>query len=280
METHAYCNSVETPPKKSDLADLSFSLVGPGRVGQSLAAWAVACGARWVESAGKTPRAGLVSLEDFSSIGQDFLLVAVADSALPEVATALARRPQARVALHTSGALAAEVLAPLRVAGSQIGTLHPLKAFPHPLPDLDQAPGTFFALDGDPEAIALGRLLAATWGGESAEVPPESRVLYHFAATLAAGGVATLLSAAIDLGRQLGLPEAVARGYLELARGALEATAEAAKDGGDPARAITGPAARGDFELLTQQFRELERKAPTLETLARELAQVTRDLRD
>ena len=49
----------------------------------------------------------------------------------------------------------------------------------------------FFAVDGDPEARALAGRLAAAWGGTAAEVPAEARPLYHFAATLAAGGVVT-----------------------------------------------------------------------------------------
>lgn len=273
---------METPPEKTALSDLSFSLVGSGRVGQSLASWAVQCGAHWFATAGREPRSApflVTALDEFSSAEQDLLLIAVSDRALEEVAATLAARPQARIVLHTSGALAAEVLAPLRTRGSQIGTLHPLKAFPHPLPNLEQAAGTFFALDGDPEAIALGQRIAQAWRGEAAQVPAESRILYHFAATLAAGGVATLLSSAIHLGRQLGLPEAVARGYLELARGALEATAKAASDGGDPARAITGPAARGDVAMLEKQFQALARGCPGQLALARELSEVTKELR-
>ena len=95
---------------------------------------------------------------------------------------------------------------------------------------------------GSPAAVALGRRLAAAWGAECGEIPPETRLLYHFAATLAAGGVTTLLSAAADLAGRLGLPPGVVSGYLELARGAIDA----ARDASDPARAITGPAARGD----------------------------------
>ncbi|HEX6861379.1 MAG TPA: hypothetical protein VF414_01105, partial [Thermoanaerobaculia bacterium] len=75
--------------------ELTFSVAGPGRVGTSLAAWLESLGARRMGVAGRQ------GMADLSSAGQDLLLIAVSDPALPEVAALLARRPQAAVALHT-----------------------------------------------------------------------------------------------------------------------------------------------------------------------------------
>ena len=251
------------------LADLTFSLVGPGRVGRSLAAWAEAQGARCLEVAGRDGLAG------FSTAGQDLLLLAVPDGVLGEVAAALAARPQAAVALHTSGSQDAEVLAPLRAAGAAVGSLHPLKAFPQPLPDPDQAHGVFFALDGDPPARALAHRLAASWGAEAAEVPAAARTLYHFAATLAAGGVVTLLALAEEIAVRLRLPAAVVRGYLELSRGAVAAAIEADAAGRPVAAALTGPAARGDRATMERQLAALADLAPRKVRLVTELARET-----
>ena len=285
--------AVPAPP----LDGLAFALIGPGRVGRSLAAWLAAAGARPVAVAGRpgalTPPAGgpgpplppPVDLPTLAAAGADLLLVAVPDAALPGVAAALAGLRAAPVALHTAGALDAEALAPLRAGapagggggvegdrgGAEVGSFHPLKAFPRPLPDPAEALGVLFALDGDPEAVALGRRLAAALGGEAAEVPAAARTLYHFAATLAAGGVTTLLAAAAEIAERLGLPPAVGRGYLELARGAV-AEARAA---GDAAAALTGPAARGDAALVARQLDALARLAPEKLPLALDLARET-----
>lgn len=248
-----------------DTVNLTFSLAGPGRVGTSLSAWLESLGARRVGVAGRPGLAGL------SSGGQDLLLIAVPDPALPEVASVLARRPQAAVALHTSGCLDASVLAPLRQAGSAVGSLHPLKAFPHPLPEPAEARGVFFAVDGDPAARELAHRLAAAWGGVSAEVPAESRSLYHFAATLAAGGAVTLLALAKELAQRLGLPEAAVRGYLELCRGAVARAIET----GDPAAVLTGPAARGDRETVARHLAGLRTLAPEKLPLVIHLARET-----
>lgn len=261
------------------LAGLRFSLAGPGRVGSSLARWTVAAGAELAEVAGRHRRQAAWpggppcgGLEELETAGQDLLLVAVSDGALREVAAGLARRPQARVVLHTSGSLDASALAPLRAAGSAAGSLHPLKAFPRPLPDPAEARAVFFAVDGDAEAQALAFRLAAAWGGVAAEVPAAARPLYHFAATLAAGGVVTLLAAAAEIAGRLGLPREVARGYVELARGAVAAARETLDAGRPLASAITGPAARGDRATLERHLEALRRLAPEKLDLAAALA--------
>ncbi len=285
-----------TPPAPSvaargPLAGLTFSLVGPGRVGESFARWAVAGGAsprmisgRKASGAGGgegTPAnatdrlaaelgARAEALDGLSTGGQDLLLVAVPDPVLGEVVAALAARPQARVTLHTSGSLDASVLAPLSAGGTAVGSLHPLMAFPHPLADPAAARGKVFALDGDPEAQALARRLAAAWAAVPVVVPAAARPVYHLAATLAAGGVVTLLAAAAELASRLALPPETAAGYLELARGALAAAAGSA----DPAAALTGPVARGDAATVGRHLEALAALSaghlPLYRALARE----------
>jgi predicted short-subunit dehydrogenase-like oxidoreductase (DUF2520 family) len=251
------------------LAGLRFSLAGHGKVGSSLAGWAVAAGAELVAIAGRG------ALGELATGGQDLLLLALPDSALAAAAAELAHRPQAVVALHTSGSLDAGVLAPLRAAGSAVGSLHPLKAFPEPLPDPAEARGVFFAVDGDAPARELAARLAAAWEGIPGEVPPAARPLYHFAATLAAGGVVTLLAAAGELGERLGLPPAVTRGYLELARGAVAAAGRGLDAGRPLAASITGPVARGDAKTLRRQLAALQESAADKLPLARALAAET-----
>lgn len=260
--------------------DLTFSLVGAGNVGSSLAHWLAAAGARAAavgvrRGASPAGRAGrslardlgvpAVPIDRLTSGGQGLLLVAVADLALDEVAALLAARPQAAVALHTAGSRGASALGPLRAAGSAVGSFHPLKAFPRVLADPAAARGVFFAVDGDGAARRLGRRLAAGWGATAAAVPERRRPLYHFAATLAAGGVTTLVAAAEELADRLGLPAAAGRGYLELARGALAAVDPEA---GGAAAAITGPAARGDRPTVEGHLAALATTAPELVPLA------------
>ena len=280
----------------SPLAGLDFALIGPGRVGASLALWAVAAGARCASVAGRAGARAATELAarlgaavadpaELAAREAKLVLVAVPDAAIGEVARRLASRRQgAAVALHVSGAYGAAILEPLARAGWRTGSFHPLRAFPAVEPELAAAAGTFFALDGDAEARALGRRFAEAFGGTSAVVADAERPLYHWAASLAAGGVVTLLATAVEVGRRLGLPDAALAGYGRLATGALEAatasrsTSESASESRrafDPASAITGPVARGDRETVERHLTALTAHAPDLLPLEIELARAT-----
>ena len=305
---HRYSTAVSS---RSPLRGVTFSLVGPGKVGASLAAWAVARGAEAIAVGvreGEVSRHGDPVVDDtargeplrgdtvtgasaredsarelagrldcvtvptarLKTEGQDLLLIAVPDPALETVARTLGRRRQAAVALHTSGSRDASALAPLSHGGTAIGSLHPLKAFPHPLLDPSAAARVLFGIDGDERARRMAHRLIAAWDGRAAEIPPRSRLLYHFAATLAAGGVVTLLAAAAEIAERSGLPREVLAGYFELARGAL-AQGETQED---PATALTGPVARGDGKTVLAEVDAVADTAPemlpTLLALARE----------
>lgn len=253
--------------RAAELAGLRFSLVGAGNVGQSVASWLVACGGTLAQVASRpgsaraaafAGRMGVpaVDLAAFTSRNEALLLVAVPDGALAAVAATLAAQPQAAVALHVSGFAPAEELAALRDAGAALGGFHPLRAFPGVESAVERAAGLFFALDGDPAAVALGRRLAAAFGGSCAVVGPAERPLYHLAATLMAGAITTVASVATEIARRSELPPAVLPGLARLATEALAGALALA----DPAAGITGPAARGDAATF---FVELDRLAET-----------------
>jgi predicted short-subunit dehydrogenase-like oxidoreductase (DUF2520 family) len=95
----------------------------------------------------------------------------VPDAALPEVVWDLAAAgpaPPGCVALHLSGALSTDVLAPLHGAGYALGSLHPLIAVADPWLAGDRLLGAAFALGGEPAAVAAARRIVAALGGRAA----------------------------------------------------------------------------------------------------------------
>ncbi len=275
--------STPSPSSEKPLAGLEFALVGPGKVGASLALWAAARGAHCLSVAGRpgTSKAKELAHElgaepcdsvQLAATDARLVLLAVPDPLIADLARRLAARRSAHgIALHVSGAYGAEILEPLARAGWRTGSFHPLRAFPAVEPEVEHAAGTFFALDGDAEARALGRRLAEAFGGTSAVVAGAQRPLYHWAASLAAGGAVTLLATAVAVGRRLGLPDAALAGYGRLAEGALAAAVASS----DPALAITGPVARGDLDTVERHLSALASAAPDLLPLALELARAT-----
>lgn len=185
-----------------------------------------------------------ISSCDLVTRGQSLLLLAVPDEALEAVAGQLSTRPQADVVLHTSGSRGWKILRRLKSTGHEVGAWHPLRPFPRVLEDPDQAASTFFAIDGTPGARDLCRRLVNTWGAQSTIVPGPLRPTYHFAASLAAGGTATLLNLALEIAGEVGIPKPAAGAFEQLARSAQEAVAQ----GG--ANSITGPVARGEPRIL------------------------------
>ena len=268
------------------LTGLNFSLVGPGKVGSSLAHWATTHGATVSTVAGRTLASARELTEAIggrptttatvSSGTDDLLLISVGDPELAEVVDILSPQKQASVVLHTSGRNPASVLASLRTQDTTIGSIHPLKAFPRILQDPGVAAGVVFGIDGDAPASALSRRLATTWSGIAIEIPPEARSLYHLAATTAAGGVITLVASAVEVAETIGLDPHIAQGLLRLAEDALDQ----ARSADTSADAITGPVARGDLSGFENQLVDLRRIDPELARLLDLLARRTLHLRN
>lgn len=256
------------------LADLRFSVIGPGRVGSSLAKWIAQRGGRleaWVRrSPGPAPYHREFpgryrrDLTEIPSVPVDLLLLCVPDWEIAGVAAALGPIT-AHVALHVSGSRTAAVLAPLRGRGAAVGSFHPLWAFAGRVARPPR--GLTVGVDGDAVALALARRLAANFGAQAFEIPPEARLIYHLAASMAAGGVATVAASAAALTRAQGLPEQLGEGFRSLAGSALAGLASPRLDAG-----FTGPVARGDADLVSAEWRDLAR-FPEFESLVRELAQ-------
>jgi len=204
----------------------SIAIVGPGRLGRSLEALLA-------ERSFHVPligRGGVVPQVEV-------VVLAVPDRALAAAAAAL---PLGPIVLHCSGAATVDVLAPHRPRGSW----HPLMTFPGPevaLPDLEGVPA---AVAGDPEAIGVATALTHCLGMAPLHVTGDRR-LYHAAAVLAGNLATVLLAEAARALEAAGVEATEARQALyPLANQSLRNAIA------DPARALTGPVARGDLSTL------------------------------
>lgn len=163
----------------------------------------------------------------------DLVLLAVPDAAIAEVARVLPVTDA--VVAHMSGACGLDVLAPHR----QIGSIHPLMSLP------DAATGSrrlldscTFAVDGD----SMMSEVVQSLGGRAIEVPASSRALYHATASIAANHLTALCAQVESLAAQVGVP---ADAYWTMMRNTLENVADVG-----PAAALTGPAARADWDTI------------------------------
>jgi predicted short-subunit dehydrogenase-like oxidoreductase (DUF2520 family) len=181
--------------------------------------------------------------------GTAAVILAVPDRALPEVSWDLARMadaPPGCAALHLSGALSADVLAPLHQAGYSIGSLHPLIAVADPWLAADRVLGASFAISGEPAALAMARRIALALGGTPLVIPPQLRPVYHAAAVVASNYLVAITGLAMRLMEEAGVSrEDALPALLPLLRSTLDNVEQL----GVPA-ALTGPIARGDADTV------------------------------
>jgi len=241
----------------------TLAIVGAGRVGRALgkllhlAGWRIgAVVAQNIGTAKKSVRF-IRSGRPAAGISREILaaqvvLLAVPDDQLADVAQSIVallgpEPPHAlkgMIFLHTSGALDAQVLQPLRHRGAAVASMHPLQTFSGVgVPPLE---GKFFAVEGDELAVRAARKMARSFGAKPVKLAARKKILYHAAAALAAGHVLAVEEAATRMLMSAGLTRRQAmRSLLGLTRQVLENYERLGTRA-----AWTGPLARADYRVI------------------------------
>lgn len=231
----------------------TMRIIGPGRVGRSLAAALAPVG--WHVA----PSLGRGDDRRAAAAGVDLLVIATPDDAVGAVAAAVEPVPSTVVA-HCSGAHTLEVLAP-----------HPRRASLHPLaslPDVETGAQRLrdrcaFATDGDP----LVEVVVADLGGRAFRVQAQHRARYHAAAAIAANHLVALMGQVERVAAPAGVP---LEAYLDLARQTLDNVARLGAAG-----ALTGPVARGDRATVARHVAALDSsERPAYEAMADQAARL------
>ncbi len=232
----------------SSLPPRSLRVIGAGRAGGSLQ------GA--LAAAGWTVLAPLGRDDDVTDAARevDLLVLATPDAAIASVAAAVAP-VESTVVGHLSGSLGTEVLAPHR----RRMALHPLVALPNPAVGADRLrSGAWFAVTGDPLAVEVVTALGGRWF----ELGDGDRVAYHAAACIASNHLVALLGQVARVAGGIGVPF---EAYLDLVRGTVENVAALG-----PRAALTGPAARGDWDTVERHLAALDPdERPAYEAMVR-----------
>ena len=166
--------------------------------------------------------------------GVDILFIATPDDVVADVAAQV--RPVATTAVvHLSGSLGLDVLA----GHPRRGSLHPLVPLPNPTIGAERLrSGVTLTVAGDP----VTRAVAEALGGNVVEVDDADRAAYHAAAVIAANHLVALMGQVERVAATAGLP-------LDAFAGLMRAASEDALALG-PRAALTGPAARGDWDTV------------------------------
>jgi predicted short-subunit dehydrogenase-like oxidoreductase (DUF2520 family) len=231
-------------------------IVGAGRVGRGLAEAFRGAGLQVVGVHARTPRDGAATSGPYPKVMSEanVVIIAVSDTALNDVCHSLAviarekDSPLTRgtIVLHTSGSVTPPALEELRTAGCPAGTFHPLAPFATSERGAAAMRDGWVGIDGDPTACATARRLAAALGARTVNIPPNGKTSYHAAAVMASNFPIVLAALAARMLSSSGVEERAAEQIVQH----LMASAVANLEFGSPRSVLTGPAMRGDAEVI------------------------------
>ena len=243
---------------------LKLSIIGAGRVGQTLGRLGLEAGYDIADVACRSRRSARIATafigagtSQAASSGQlqaaNVIFIATPDDRIGEAVQWImdnARGIGRAVVLHTSGAVSSAALATLRESNFVVGSCHPLQTFESPLRTLAVIRQSYFCIEGDAQAVRAARTFVRRIGARSFAITTTMKSLYHAAAVMASGGVTALLSASLEALQHCGLNEAQARRVLLPLTEATVANVRAV----GPRRALTGPVQRGDVGTVQRNL--------------------------
>lgn len=200
----------------------------------------------------------------------EIVFITTADDFIAKVSSDLKWRP-GQVALHCSGASTVQALASAKSQGAFVGSIHPCQSFASVEQAIANLPGSTFAIEAEEPVKPVLTAMARALKGDIVYLTSEDKTLYHAAAAMACNYFVTIEKLATDLWKNFGkTPADGIKAYMPLLRGTL-ANIEAA---GFP-NCLTGPIARGDVATIRRHLAALEKSAPQLLPLYKELGLCT-----
>ncbi len=249
--------------------DLPCALIGAGRAGGALAIALHNAGYRFDTIVSKDPTDAerLATKVDARQYGVNIALlppvnglifVTVPDSEISPVADAIAAAgkivPDATIAVHLSGALGSDIMKSMREKHASTLAFHPAQTFAAGIEDRSVFEDIYFDLEGDERACQAGHSLAQDLHAHALEMSPEQRVLLHAAMTVTSNYSAVLLEIAESLAAGADCDIETAKALLRpLAKKSIANCFESS-----PGQALTGPAARGDIEVIERHLEVID----------------------
>ncbi len=245
----------------------TFSIVGAGRLGTSLAAALVRRGWRLGAivdrdlAAARESRciigAGRASVDPAAAAAAAGpIVIAVPDGAIGRAAADLARENgtwPGRIVLHTSGLVVSAVLAPLARRGAAVGSLHPLQAFPRKDLPPSVFTGVTWGFEGGEAAFGAAEAIVRALRGRMLLLAPGDKALYHAAGVLASNALVALEWTAAGLLERVGLDaQTAAEALRPLRQGTLQNVNALGLE-----MALTGPILRGDTDTVRRHLAAL-----------------------
>jgi predicted short-subunit dehydrogenase-like oxidoreductase (DUF2520 family) len=198
--------------------------------------------------------------------GADMVFITTPDDTIPRVAAELKWRA-GQAAVHCSGASTVLALDSAREGGALVGAIHPCQTFAGREQAITNLPGSTFAIEAEEPLRTTLTEIAMSLDGDLVYLTSEDKALYHAAACIACNYFFTLVDIATDLWQNFSKSKAeAAKAYIPLLQGSVNNIASIGFPG-----CLTGPIARGDLKTIQSHLDALQKYAPDILPLYREL---------
>jgi predicted short-subunit dehydrogenase-like oxidoreductase (DUF2520 family) len=178
------------------------------------------------------------------------------------------------IVFHCSGALPSTELSAATARGARVASVHPLKTFADPAMAVQTFGGTSCAAEGDAAALEVLKPAFERIGARVFEIAPAAKTLYHAAGVIVCNYLTALLDTGARCYGQAGIPRDDAMHMMEpLVRETLDNAFALGT-----ARALTGPIARGDVEVVKRQTDALAAADPRIAAVYRSLGMIAADI--
>lgn len=206
--------------------------------------------------------------------GADWVFITTPDKAIRATCEFIASGggfKKGALAVHMSGALSSGALVSARSSGARVVSLHPIQSLASAEQAVTNLPGSYFSIEGDPEAMAEGREIVEALGGLLVVIPSEEKALYHAGAAVASNYLVAVVDFAVTIFESLGMErDAAVKAVIPLIRGTVNNIERV----GVP-DALTGPIARGDVGTVEGHVEALRKRMPEMLGLYGELGRHT-----
>ncbi|HCY87669.1 MAG TPA: DUF2520 domain-containing protein [Desulfobacteraceae bacterium] len=270
------------------MEDPKFSIVGCGRVGVTLARMLKQKGYSLlgvssrtqasVNNAVKVLDADRASLTPKDVTKEaDLVFITTPDDVIEPVCSHIADNngfKEGAIVLHCSGSQPSTILSAATRCGAVIGSVHPLQSIAAITLDSNPFDGIITAVEGEPEAVKLGKQISRDIGSTCIEIKTHAKSLYHASAVVASNYLVTLIDAACKLMACSGVdPKSGYQVLKPLLKGSFDNIDRMGIPG-----ALTGPIARGDHNVVKTHLEEIGKQAPELLDFYKTLGYYTIDI--
>ncbi len=186
----------------------------------------------------------------------DIVIISTPDDYIESTCNTLSEKSfiENKFIFHLSGSRPSTVLSSARKQNCFIGSMHPLQSMPSPEAGYENLKNAFFCIEGDKEAVEIGKIMASQISGKFFTIDTREKSLYHAAAVFASNFINTVVFASFSIFKDIGVPE---KDILEIISPLIKGTVNNIEKLG-VVNSLTGPVVRGDIKTVEAHIKGFE----------------------